>query len=295
MLLNPDAGAGKLLKDQKDKMLQPILQPNGKFDFVEAAAQAYKFVWDKKAILAQLALVPFLIKAVSFIIIVILGLESNYLRSGLILLPSYAAEGWLAAQAIRLAIMLQPQRFAQVPLQNALFDGPGGYRSTLLAATILYALIKLTTAFMAGLVGTLENVQPADTVPYQISPVAGFIVAFGALVFMVWAFRYVWLYVPVAMGYGLGEFLRRIRSFMLSFYMISLWLICFIPMVLMLLIVSEVMLTLFPMISDTEHSAAFTYAMVFVQSGIEILVSIIASVAMAFAVQSIMSPGKPKA
>jgi hypothetical protein len=269
-----------------------MLQSAGKFDFVDAAAQGYRFTWDKRAVLVQLAIIPFLIKTILFFVIIALDVQDNYLRSGLILLPSYAAEGWLVAQAIRLAMMLQPQYFSHRPALNASSESPVAYRRTLLAAVIIYALIKLFSAFLAGMIGTLENMSAADQppVPVQIHPAYGFFIAAAGLAGMIWAFRYVWLYVPVAMGYSLREFLLKIRHFMLSFYMISLWLLCFIPMVLLLLVVSEVFLGVFPMISETQHSSGFTYAMVFVQSISEILIAVVSSVAMAYAVQSIMSP-----
>ena len=149
------------------------------FQFIEAAGKGYKFVWDERGFLIRLVALPLLIKIASFMLVVSLGLQDNLLRQGLILIPSYFMEGWVVAHAIRLAI------FGEIgPLHDV------HNRNIIMATSILYALIKLSSSLVAGMMMTGEDVKQSINAS-QIDANAG--IVFGVafmLAFALWAFRF---------------------------------------------------------------------------------------------------------
>lgn len=271
------------------------------FDFIDASIRGYKSVWDNRIVLARIAALPFFIKIGSFAVVLLMGLEMNFLRQGLVLLPSYFAEGFLVAYVIRVTISGQ--------------DIMGDVRAArpfardLMAATITYVLIKLTLAFVAGMTflqsgaaalggasddgAVSEGVSAeslsdasatASTIP-EASP-GMFFLMLGTLVFMIWAFRLMWLYVPIAMGRSAGAFLNRAPQYSLSFTMIGTWLLCFVPMGIVLMLIYEVLASALGH-SLEAPSALLPVLLLPVQSSIEIVIALVSSVAMAYGIQQI--------
>ena len=256
------------------------------FDFIESAGKAYKFTGEHARILTRMAFWPVLLKLVTFVGITAFGLEENVLRQGLLLLPAYFAEGWLVAAAIRIALLEENWPPKNPPAEKGVKASILQNRSNaILAAAIIYVLTKLALSFLTGM--TMFEMQKAD-VSTQAEPTMGmFLAACAALAFVIWAFRFTWLYVPVALGLSLQGFIKRIKAFMTSIYMIGLWLLCFVPLALVLILASEILSSLFPGIDSDTPSAAYTYLMLCVQVMMEAAVMIISSVGMAYAVREI--------
>ena len=248
------------------------------FDFIEAASNGYQFVWDKRAQIARIALIPFVIKLVCFFGVTALSDDANYLRHGLLLTPSYFAEGWLVAHLIRIAMFKDPWPGSAESAQVS-------NKSIVHAAVIIYVLIKLAMAFIAGYVLTTQAGTAGAAESGQAS-LYMFLFIIILFVGMLWAFRLVWLYVPAALGYGLKAFLIRTSKFSFSMYLIGTWLLCFVPLALALILASKFLSTAFPGTGD-DVSMMFTYSLTAVQAFLEIVVACVSSVAIAHGIKSI--------
>lgn len=260
-----------------------------RFDFIESAASSYRFLMIEHSIVGRMMLIPLLVKVASFVLVSVLELEGNYLRQGLILIPSFFAEGWLITQLIRLAIfretwpaMLSGDRKKDMEVLHVRFRA-------IMSGTIIYVLLKLLVSMFSGLaMQANETYQPeAVTEPSSMA----FLVAMLAILFIVWSFRFLWLYIPAALDYPIRDFLGRIKAFRVSIYMIATWLLCFIPLALMFLMISEVMVGVFPPAEEGVIPDGYKYSMVVVQAVLELLISIVTSIAMAYGISSFYQKG----
>ena len=68
------------------------------FDFVECTAKAYRFVWARRQEVLELSALMLAVKIVSFVGFIVFGLDENFLRQGLLLIPVYMLEGWVIAR-----------------------------------------------------------------------------------------------------------------------------------------------------------------------------------------------------
>lgn len=241
------------------------------FDFVDSAARSYQFVWDKRQMLVRLAFLPLMVKLGCFAAVILLGLEENFLRQGLFLLPSYFAEGWLACMVVHHALL---------PGQN--MEGTA-YVRTVIAAMVVYVLIQLIMSLLSALALTAQAQTPAESPPPTGE---SFVAAMLVLVFTVWAFRLIWLYIPIVLGYSVKDFLLKAKGFQTSFYMIGTWLLCFVPFGLFLVVVSQLVLAILPAQGDSL-SLPYMTVMAALQAAVEMLVALVSSVAMAYGIRSI--------
>jgi hypothetical protein len=241
------------------------------FDFVDSAAQGYQFVWDKRQMLVRLSFLPLMVKLGSFAAVILLGLEGNFLRQGLFLIPSYFAEGWLVCMVVRHALL--PGREAEGP----------AYVKAIIAPMIVYVLIQLIMSLLSALALTGQAQAPAEAPPPTGE---AFVAALLMLVFTVWAFRLIWLYIPVVLGYSVKDFLARVKGFQTSFYMIGTWLLCFVPFGLFLVIMSQLVLAVFPAQGEVL-SLPYMVVMAAIQAAVEMLVALVSSLAMAYGIRSI--------
>lgn len=262
-----------------------------KFDFIESASEGYKFVWERRKILLPLAAIPYVIKLILLGVIVAFGIEQNYLRQGLILLPYYAAQGWFLAVIVRMAIWGDHT----VSLKATDHDpAPVEAIRALRAGIGVFVLLKL---FGAVVTGFAISHGLADTMQGQPVNAEGSLFALGAaaflLVFTIWAFRLLWLYVPAALGYSMRGYLRAMKGMTSSFQLIALWLLCFVPLFVVMMMGLEFLNGLLPSVNIAEERGSFTSLLVSsITSIVEITVDAIAAIAVAFAVHSMMRTDK---
>ena len=274
--------------------MQPT--PQARFDFVEATSKGYGFVWSNRALVAKLAGIPVLVKFGCLALIIALELSDNFLRQGLILLPSYFLEGWMLAYLVRTAIYDErgPAALSGNQSQDEIFLRERA--RAILAATLVYVLIKLVLSFSTGIGMDFQNsLIGEDGAPAQDMPEASLMMmgaAFGVLAFFLWAFRFLWTNVSVALGYGFRELVFKLRGGMISFYMIGTWLLCFVPFALLLVLCSELLMSILSEGAD-EPTALYRFLMTGVQAAIDTAISLVTAVAMAFGIREVMN-GKSK-
>ena len=110
-------------------MNQP--EPKSLIDVVESVDYGYRFLWRERAYLMHIAAAPLAIKAICLLVLIGLGWERDFIRSALVMLPAYFAEGWMLAHLIRLVFYDQRWPFQptgdkardQMLLQDRIFGG----------------------------------------------------------------------------------------------------------------------------------------------------------------------------
>ena len=270
-----------------------------RFDFVTATSKAYSFVWNNRRLILSLAGFPILIKLGFLSLIVALNISENFLRQGLILTPAYFLEGWLIAYLVRIAI------FYDCRIEN--FDGKMSSQDqivlamrvqAILAATIVYVLIKLALSFFVGiLMGYQQKAFDNDSqkvIQTMFEPSAQILIfAFVILGIFIYSFRYFWLNIAVALEYRVRDYISAMRGSMISFYIIGTWLLCFVPFAIALALGSEFLLSVLP--GETpQNSAVYKFLLTGWQAMIDTAISIVAAVAMAYGISEVMSKPKQK-
>ena len=251
---------------------------NANFDFVGATNRAYKTAWENRSPLLRLAVTPFLIKCGCLAAILFLGFEGQILRHGLVMLPAYFAEGFLIAYIIR---TLHSGGDLSGDVRQA-----QNYYNDVIAAMIVFVLIQLTLAFV---VGNTVSAIPED--PSQIEqPVPSaetFMIAMLTIAFMIWAFRFAWFHIPIAMGMSLKSFMERIAPFSSSLPILGAWLLCFLPLAFIMSLLARVVLLFLPQVegSDNTLSNLILFCM---QGGFEMVINVIAAIAMSYGFKSLM-------
>lgn len=198
------------------------------FDIIDSASAGYALVWSERRYLLRLAAVPFLIGIVCSTAVMMLGWEQNFTRQALILLPSFFADGWLFSHLVRLVFF--DQRWPFRPSGNADRDMQILQERALgiMRGTVTFAVIKYLTAGLTGLVYAVSDFGGAQG--EQEVTLVSFAFAVAFFVAAIWAFRLVWLYIPAAVNYPLGRFLRGLGGYSASFQLVGIWLFCFIPL-----------------------------------------------------------------
>jgi len=78
-----------------------VSKPKFDFNMMDAAGYGFYRVWTERHYLLKLATIPLLIKFACMITVMVLGIQGNILRQGLVLFPGVLAEGWVLAQFLR--------------------------------------------------------------------------------------------------------------------------------------------------------------------------------------------------
>lgn len=114
-----------------------------------------------------------------------------------------------------------------------------------------------------------------------------FMLAMAMIAFTIWAFRFFWLFIPAAVNYPVQQFVRRLGGFSTSVYMLGTWIICFLPLVLLLFGITAQLLN---MIGGDLSSvpAVLEFIVSILQVIIDTLVIIITTAGIAYAVGAIL-------
>ena len=253
------------------------------FSITDAAKYGYATTWENRETIARHAMLPLMIKLGSLAAILLLGIEQNYLRQGLILLPSFFAEGFLVAFILK-SILTGRDLNADPRTIDATIA------RNLIASMIIYVLIKLMLSLTVGM--TFLNMEQQAALIEQSTEApppdaAMFLSTLFMLGFSIWAFRFLWFYIPAALGESLSAFWVRINGFNSSLTMIGCWLLCFLPFGIAMMIYMQFVLGLLPP-PDGETPGQLAKLLVVIGQGvIELAMVIVSSLAMAHGFQHI--------
>lgn len=267
------------------------------FDLIDSAGFGYKTVWDERKYLMRLALIPLVIKLISTVVVFSLGYEEDFIMQGLITLPAAFAEGWLLAQFLRTLLMQERWPImVDDPITDSQMSSLLLRARGIMSGTILFALITfLAYGFkqvylifynMSG--GSLEPGSPAAE-QAAANPIY-FIPALFLIFASIWVFRYMWLYIPATVLMPLGDFLKKIGGLMASVRMMGVFLVSVMPCMILAVLFSNLAAALL----GGAESDVGRFALVIISVIFEILISIITTTAMAYALRHIV-PKHPAA
>ncbi len=256
------------------------------FDIIAAAGKGYEYVWTNRFALLNLALVPLLAKVIALAIILGFSLEENFLRQGLILLPSFFLDGWLVC-------MLLKHKFCGSDKGSL----PPGFKkgdSDVLAGTLLYVIFQMLLFVVAWFYMQMSEQAATLEEPPEPSLTSVFISAlilFGTI----WGFRAIWLYILPTLGIRFREYFHTLGGLSASFFMIGAWLICQIPVAVALILVHEFFAGITGHTSD-DPVILYQGVMVVIQAVADLSITMIVSVAMAHGIYEMVygKPDKPK-
>ena len=77
------------------------------FSVMEATNFGYRLTWQERRYLVYLAAIPFLIKFICHMTVVMLDWRSQFMRQAIVMLPSFFAYGWMLAHVTRLIFLDQ--------------------------------------------------------------------------------------------------------------------------------------------------------------------------------------------
>ncbi|MFP4312964.1 MAG: hypothetical protein ACLFR0_01445 [Alphaproteobacteria bacterium] len=256
------------------------------FDFIKATAEGYKFLWQRRDIVLRLGFLPVIVKFICFIVVVNLGLENNFLRQGLLLFPAYLLEGYLVCTLVRLAVFSN-EALVQPPGSGA-FEYYKQRARDIQAGAILYTLIKLLAALLFGLIYATAPMRGEETVTPPNPGFDTFLAAMLMFVFMIWAFRLLWLNVAVTLGYSMRGYLKKVRGFSFSFHIFSVWIMCLLPFSLGGILIADILFSLTQGIGEAP-SQIFLFLRMAIAALIETLSAIVSNIAIGFGIYWVMS------
>ncbi len=254
------------------------------FDFVECSAKAYRFVWEKREDVVRLSAMVLVLKILSFVSFVAFDVKQDVLRQGLFLLPSYLLEGWVIAH---LMIMALHHDVLKSEKKSSMLPRPEELDRNIKASMIMYVLTKLMLSFVTGM--TFDGVQKVPDTPPPEPGLQTFMMAVMLIGFSIWAFRFLWIYVPLVLGRSPLEFLQRFKPFLSSFNFLGVWIMCFVPLVLLLLMLSEVFATVVGVFGVGEKSIVFESGLAAIQAFIDYLMALVSSIGVAYGVYSVFN------
>lgn len=255
------------------------------FDIITAASYGYRAAWQERRYLTRLAIAPLMIKFICLVVITALGWQDDFLRQGMVMLPSYLADGWMLSHFVRLIFLGQRWPFmisGEKEPDLALLKE----RARVIAAgTLVFTLTRFLFAGFAEAIAGLGIHY--DTKPQDVAPQTA-IGALAALVIGIWAFRFLWLYIPAAVSYSLRRSLRDLAGFNTSFYLIGTWLVCFVPV--FTAFGFAISLILGPYVTDAAHiPSLIEFIMTLMRALMDTVVAFIATGGIAWGMRAIIA------
>ena len=292
-------------------------------EIVDAVGLGYTKVWAERSYLLRLAAVPALVKLICLVIVFATDNMHDFLRQTLILLPAHFLEGWLLAQFLRTLlcgerwpIKVDTEREDHILFMMRRARG-------IISAVLIYVLIKMglgaimaagdhayeraqeqqthqagDTARQVGTTGEAETKgapaqntasgEASPDLPATMGPEAG-ISAIVLLIVLIWAFRYLWLYIPAAVNMPLTAFVNRMGGFIMSLRLIGVWLITITPVLLIGVMITSIMLGNYNGQLD-QAPALISFVILCMNVIVELLVAILATTAIAIAMRHLMPP-----
>ncbi|MCB1529442.1 MAG: hypothetical protein H6853_00915 [Rhodospirillales bacterium] len=257
------------------------------FDIITAAGKAYIKLWEERAYLLHLALVPTLIKLTCYTAAMALGYEENILRLSLCLLPAYFAEGWMLSHLVRLIVLGQRWPFrpsgdeeADMPLLRERLRG-------VMSGTLAYVLINLA---LAGYLTIMLHFGPQGAAPEDIDPRKA-LFGFASLVFAFWAVRLIWLYIPLALNMPARDYLKSLGGFSSSLSLIGVWLLCFVPAVAAMLIGQSMILAPF---LEGEVPKIVHFSIIFLRVVLDTIKVLLCTAGIAYGLSDLYNNGRKK-
>jgi len=266
------------------------------FDFVDAAAKGYEFLWRERRYVSRVVIPVIFVKVACLLAVHMMGAEKQFLLSGLVLIPGFVLEAIFAIGLIRFLLYREPMIIAgsAVPEPEdhpplARYMGKMSLSQAWQAGLAMYLLIRIVNVAFFGwaeeykLFLDEQNFEPEPMGPN----ILGIIAMLGLLWGIVWTFRLLWLYIPLAMGIPFTKFLHRVRGLNSSFYMFATWFLCTLPLLVLYGALANIVMMVFE-----KGSGGFIVLDSIVLACIEVTMVALQVLAMTHGITEIMSVGK---
>lgn len=246
------------------------------FDIMTIAGQAYSKVWAERAYLARMALVPLLIKYFFFALAVLYVEPGNVIRMSFFMLPAFFAEGWFLAHWVRTVVLdhrwpFRPSGDMAQDMNRLESRARGVIRGMLTFVVINFLMAGYFAFFMMFIPEDMNAATPDPNI------------AFVGLLMMAtsfFAFRFIWSYIAVAVNYPVRSFLRGIRSLGMTFPLLGVWLICFLPLMVFSQIIT---ISLFSFLGEGAGSPVLQGGVIFLRVVLDMIKNILCSAGIAYA------------
>ncbi len=205
------------------------------------------------------------------------------MRQGMIMLPSYFADGWMLSHLVRLILLDQRwpfRRTGDAGQDNAALQERA---KGILGGTLAFVVVEF---LMAGFVDALYQLSLV-LVQTESPPSTGvsMLMALGAAS-MLWLFRYFWFYIPSAVQYPLPDFAQALKGFKTSLYMMGTWLGCILPGIMLYKLLAAVLI---PRPVSGEYSMGAEFMAGIMGVALDTAVSIVVTAAMAHAIRAMIT------
>ncbi len=210
-----------------------------KFDIIECVGYAFQRTWEERAYLLRLSLFPIVIKILCYYAALLYVEPRDILRLSLFMIPAYFAEGWLMAHWAR--TIMTNHRWPFTPSGDLSNDRAEiKQRSNgIINGTVAFVGVNF---LMAGFFATVFEILPLDINPEDADPMIGLFALF-VIIAMFLLFRFTWIYIPLSVGVSFKKYLKISHSMRFNFSLIALWLVCFIPPVILMQFLGGLILT----------------------------------------------------
>lgn len=262
-----------------------------RFNVVHSALMGFKTVWEERAYLLKLALVPLLVKFACTMAVFTLDIPLMSFQHVLIMVPSYFVEGWFLAQFLRTILTGErwPMKLPNPPQEKDIAFMLTRARG-LLACLLAFTLIMMLHSGAAIILNDIKEAMPTDPQDMPSGSSLLMLALAVALIFgTLWMFRIIWLYIPLVILAPVTSFLKDIKGVMTSIHLIALWVLSMVPVMFLSMLTSSLLLgvgggegTL-----QSAPSVAGFIAIAFHVTG-EILSHLIATTAIAYAFKDIL-------
>ncbi len=267
-----------------------------KIDLIDVSATAYIDMWSNRASLMRLAMLPLFVKACSYMLVLLMGLQDDVLKQGLYFMPSYFMDGWLIAITLRLLIHQEQWPFFLTGEDSSADQKRlDRRRLAIKSCGLLYVLLKLVSyVLLSFFIANTQELSPniageggvalaadAEQAPFWVA-LSAFLSALLLLVGSIWAFRYTCLYVPLAIGMRIKSFLKLVFGFRSSFRLIFITIFCFLPVSLVFEILHSGLSSLFGDVDVASGHLAYNVMFSILQSFAEIIINVMTAAALAY-------------
>lgn len=191
-------------------MIQPPAPP---FRVFEALISGVRYVGGNFKILSALSLVPFVVGVGAFLLA--RGVAADSFWVPVFHFPLYFMIGMLSAAVLRFMVLGEAPKALNAQARAA-------RNNFIVQAGGVYAAVQFL--FAGLLVGLLMMRDMAVDNPEALAPYMPLFM--GMLIFMTWAMRWVWLSVPVALGWDARGFYTKLGTWGGSFRVMGLYVLC---------------------------------------------------------------------
>ena len=273
------------------------------FNMMDAAGYGFYRVWVERSYLLKLATIPLMIKFACMITVMVLDIDNNILRQGLILFPGVLAEGWVLAQFLR--TLLKGERWPTIlppDIDDTLLDKLLIRARGIVAATLAYGLIALSLYLMRYLAfglmfgnfhasqedvsNLLRPPESGDAEKIQVSPLM-FFPLLALFIGLFWAFRLAWVYIPLSVLMPVEDYLKKVSGAMSSVKMIVLYFCTMTPIMFVMIMISNIIFGAADGISENGDNVA-RFIMVFFAVIADTLVALVSTAAFAWAMKDFL-------